>query len=68
MESDECDYIEIKNGICKYFIGNKNNPRDIECCHNHCSLIANKDLMQDDIQPLVRRHGAMTQKHRSNMP
>jgi hypothetical protein len=63
MEPDECEYIELnKNQICKYFVGNSKNQRDIECCYNHCSLKANKKLMQDGVQPLIRKHNRLTQK------
>jgi hypothetical protein len=66
MEEDECIYYELKmnSNICRYFRGNINNPRDIECCRNHCSLLQDKELMQDGIQPLVRRHGALKPKER----
>jgi len=63
MESDECDFYELKknNKLCKYFQGDILNKGDINHCYKHCSLMENKELMQDGIQPLIRRHGVLKQ-------
>jgi len=64
MDEETCDYYELKknSSFCKHFIGDMFCSWDTGHCSHYCSLLEDKKLMRDNIQPLVRVHGALRHK------
>lgn len=63
MDKEICDYYEPigrKDRLCKHFIGDRENRKQVARCRHYCSIIDCKECMQE--RSYKRVNGALRQK------